>query len=722
MLIEDLIRLGRPVLESGLEAREILRLITDAADDRVKNFYRHVIVVELPPEGTEGEPAVLRVQKWQVEQQVVGKKPEIDVDVERALGAPFVIPSGGSVKHAQGRYGVPVYPMWNLHYLLFRESADGIRGFLEGRLTKTSGFTINEAVLIDVSVRLHQMMTELPFDPRENWLGVLVLARCGKGDSYSLENSESLQAIAQSALYPGRFIRPNDQKVLEGYWAAKIEEGAEFGRRDGPCTITGEGDSAVSAYCKAWPWALIEWTCPIPHGGGSRGLLKTKETLLAGIALSEASYRALTLGANLFHGLTRKLHHVVLPELFAPVENRDRQNAARNRRLGDLTTILGSAFLLPLRDTTLSDPADRDEFACRIVAMLNAPLPPEPMADGYLTDVIGFDMMLPEELNRDEFRLTLVYFSSGGKAADVHLRAYIQDVLPSTAGRLKKLVRPCREQMTELLRLLLPNASEGRRNYLNPRYQSVPYLLGRGYGGSHLWTVLEQCLHRRPLDSRPVLAHVAARIGSVVPGWPDSWSDVLDEVIFLLVCRDFIHRYNREVAHPPKEDPMPMRPWQDLIRAYERDPIEQMEFTVAELGFASGLVLHRFNGFYTYSQGRDKDFLKHRVLTFGADLGPRDVVRAVGAIRTVAAKFDDLRGMVETGQLAYYPEEERKRHTGDFQRRLGVVLNALERFRNDLDKGRDEFMTGFWSGYCLQGYDRPRKPKTEEAKQGGGEQ
>src|SRR5437762_10273377 len=31
---------------------------------------------------------------------------------------------------------------------------------------------------------------------------------------------------------------------------------------------------------------------------------------------------------------------------------------------------------------------------------------------------------------------------------------------------------------------------------------------------------------------------------------------------------------------------------------------------------------------------------------------------------------------------------------------------------SELDKKRDDFMTGFWSGYCLQGYDRPRKTNT----------
>ena len=38
----------------------------------------------------------------------------------------------------------------------------------------------------------------------------------------------------------------------------------------------------------------------------------------------------------------------------------------------------------------------------------------------------------------------------------------------------------------------------------------------------------------------------------------------------------------------------------------------------------------------------------------------------------------------------------------------------LERQSGNLDKCRDEFMTGFWSGYSLQGYDRPRKPKEKD--------
>jgi hypothetical protein len=159
MLIEELIRLGRPVLESGLDPREVLKLITDAADERVKNFYRHVIVVELPPKGNTGEPAVLPVQNWQEEQRVKDKKkPEIKVDVQRALGAPFILPTGNPI-NAQGRY-IPAYPAWGKHFLRFRESPEAVTAFLAKRLARTPNFSMNQAFLNRVGERLHQAVVQ----------------------------------------------------------------------------------------------------------------------------------------------------------------------------------------------------------------------------------------------------------------------------------------------------------------------------------------------------------------------------------------------------------------------------------------------------------------------------------------------------------------------------------------------------------------------------------
>lgn len=701
MLIEELIRLGRPVLESGLDPREVLRLITDAADDRVKNFYRHVIVVELPAGGSDAEPAVIPVQNWQVEQAVAGKKkPDIDVDVERALGAPFSLPAGGNPLQPQGRYGLPVYPIYDPHFEAFSESADRAYQFLTGRIERTPGFPLADVVLEQVAKRVHTLVTSV-YDGSDKWLGVLVLARCEPHGFYRYGDRDTRTHVGRSPLAAGRYIEPDGARIADAVWAARVEEGAAMGRRDGPCSITGTGEAVVAAYCKAWPWAFPTWTCPVPQGGNT-------DLLVEGIGLSETSYRALTLGANLFHGLTRRLHHVVLPELFAPVENRDRQNAARSR--SKLPEIFGSALLLPLVDATLAEPANRDDFARRIVAMLNAPASSEPLADRYLTAVTGFDVLLPDELNRDDFHLTLVYFSGDVSRGDVHLRAYIQEVLPSTAARLKKLVRPCREQMVELLRLMSPNASEKQRAYLATCYQSVPYLLVRGYGGSHLWTLLEECFHRRPLDDQRVVSHVAARIRSVVPRWPESRFEVIDEVIFLLVCRDFINRYNRAVAEPPKEDPMPMRPWRELLEMIDKKPPGEMRFqSVAELGFGCGALIRGFSVWYwkaTKVGDKGKDYLKQRVLTFGADLSPEVIWRvALGKLCDVAARY----------------ETEKRRLGRAFRERLGVLLTEFEQQGEQVKSKRDEFMTAFWAGYCLQGYDRPRKPKVATADTKGGE-
>jgi hypothetical protein len=240
----------------------------------------------------------------------------------------------------------------------------------------------------------------------------------------------------------------------------------------------------------------------------------------------------------------------------------------------------------------------------------------------------------------------------------------------------------------------------------------VPYVLARGYGGSHLWALLEACLLRRQLDERPVVAHVAARIRSVVSRWPKSRLEVADEVIFLLVCRDFIRRYNRAVAEPPKEDAMPMRPWRELLEMIDKGPPAAMSFeSVAELGFGCGALVRRFARWYwkaTEAGDQGKDYLKQRVLTFGADLTPEAVWRvALGKLCDVAARY----------------ETEKRRLPRAVRERLGVLLTELERWADQFKAGpgRDEFMTAFWAGYCLQGYDRPRHPRAAAAATKGGE-
>lgn len=686
MLIEELFRLGRPLVKDGLDADELLRLITDVGDERVRNFYRHVFVVELPPEGSDAEPAVLPMQVWGSELD-----DDFRVDTERAVGAPILLPSGGNPLHPQGRYGIPVYPCWDAHFQAFRQSTDSTLGFLRGRIERTLRLSLREAQVQAVAEQLHRAVKAIPVNPREKWLGVLILARPGEEGIYRYTPRRILSAVGESALAPSRFLVPDLERILERLWAARLAEGAEQGSRSGFCSFSGKGQEVVSPYCTVWPWAFLTWTCPLPQAG-------TAELLVEGIGLAEPSYRALTAGACVFRRLTRLVDSIVVREVFAPAADREGRNLTSRRNLSDLPRIYGSTFLLPVQDRDPPEPDARNEFVKGIRAMLEPPRKEGSLADRYLDSVLGFEAFLPEEMDRDDYRLTLIYFSGDPSRGDIHLRAYLQDVIPSTVRLLSDLARETAEEAVQLLRLLIPGATERQVGYYSTCYRSVPYLMARAYGGSHLWTVLEQALHRRPLDLRRLTANASARMASLVPRWPKSRNDLFDEVLFYQCCRSFVERYNRGLATSPKEDAMPMRPWRELIRAVESGSITELEYqSVAELGFGCGVLLRRFSRLYWQATkvGKEgKDYLKHRVLTFGADLTPELV---------------DKQGLKGTFEVA--AKIKTIRFGRNLRERVGHAMTEFDRLYQNR-ANRDDFMTAFWSGYALQGYDRPRKGET----------
>jgi hypothetical protein len=140
----------------------------------------------------------------------------------------------------------------------------------------------------------------------------------------------------------------------------------------------------------------------------------------------------------------------------------------------------------------------------------------------------------------------------------------------------------------------------------------------------------------------------------------------------------------------------------------KKPPSEITTQTVAELGFCAGALIRRFAVWYwkaTKVGTEGKDYLHHRVLTFGADLTPEVVWRiGLGKMCDAAARY-----------------ENDKRQLGrTFRERLGVVLTEFDRLREQVRGERDEFMTAFWAGYCLQGYDRPVKPRGKPAGAKGG--
>lgn len=103
----------------------------------------------------------------------------------------------------------------------------------------------------------------------------------------------------------------------------------------------------------------------------------------------------------------------------------------------------------------------------------------------------------------------MVYYTESN--AEIHLRAVVEDVLPSVTVKLQEIIDLALQQVVPV-RKALGLKGEG---WVAERYGSLPYLLVRAYGGCYLWTVLSEVLHRRPLSGRRFAAGAASRMNGL---------------------------------------------------------------------------------------------------------------------------------------------------------------------------------------------------------------
>ncbi len=112
----------------------------------------------------------------------------------------------------------------------------------------------------------------------------------------------------------------------------------------------------------------------------------------------------------------------------------------------------------------------------------------------------------------------------------------------------------------------------------------------------------------------------------------------------------------------------------------------------------SGALIKRFSRTYFKAMKSSKtnpDFLRDRVLTFGSDLRPS------------AVHDKGLRMIMELpGRLLSLNRSR------DLEERTGAAIAAFQQARDQIEKHKDAFITAFWSGYALEGHDRPPKLKT----------
>jgi hypothetical protein len=659
VIAEQLIRSGRAFLQGVSSPAVLLEMISDSDDDKTKNFWQHVVIVEVDPNNK--RTAVQPVQSWGSWHTPEGKKKPDFVPDERIARAPVFLPSGGNPLHAQGFYGFPIYPVWEKHWTAFAEHPKGVRSFLAPRLEKTADVDLSEEMLEQICRQVHEVAKAHESDGKV--LAVMILAIASEGSTFYLSPAPCADGqIALSQLIPNHAICADAKVMLERIWEAKAKEGEEKGRLEqGVCAFTGKRGPVISGDNKSWPWFTTTWQAPFPEIFGDTDHVYR-------LAFSLEAYKHLTVGATLFGKLTKQLDYNLNKQLFAPVDSAGgRENAMRGQVK---STVFGSAIVTPLLDSVNLGEDDKQAFAYGLQTKIEH-RGRRRGASLLLSNLLGYDEDLPPELLNDQFRLTSIYFSGDPTRADIHLQAVIEDVVPSVLVKINTLL----EETSDWAQGFYTD----RQAWLHQRMKSLPFLLVSAYGPSSLWMYLSDVLHTQALPWEPFVRGVAHRCDELSHNLTDHSLGLRNEAVLYATFRHFFDLYHRAFGLERRA----MRPWQELVKNISSTSVHEMTFQdVEEVGFAAGYLVRQFSRQY-FRAANEKDYLQHRVMTFGSDLTP-DVIyrRALGKLPEYAMRVN-----------AHLSE--------DFRQRLGVWLSAYPSMKSDVKKHSDEFMAAFWAGYML---------------------
>ena len=690
MIISDLIKIGQAIAQTDLDPKEVIELITSIQEPGARNFYRHVFVVEIDSTTDNDQIHVHQYLDWTDLQTINGKEIQVP-NRNKACAAPFILPSGGNPRNAQGIYSLPTYIVYEKDFFRFAQDPTAIKKFLVARLERTIQIHLTDEEITQISLGLNKRFAQCDTDSKEKILGVIMLCkveRSGGIFSYGDDLSNSIRSVTvnPSYFYPGENIVADLQKMLPLLWEAKIAEGAEKGQINeedgGECCFCKRKTTVVSSYAKAWPWLTTTWEAPLAQS------LKDK-LLVEAIALCQECYQNLTLGASCFNSMTVLMPTWLTREIFSPNITQSSRDSAKRK----IDRIFGGVYVLPLLDQWFTGQERSQEFIDAYLDMRGS----GSAAQIHLDQIIGLEYGLPVEFSSDLFRLTIMYYSGDPGRADIHLRAIIEDLLPSVAVRLKNILDDVQAYAASIYLTLMPLAKETQVATVRRNYGSLPYLLANAYGSGYVWQALEAALHQRPLSDQQMVSATLVRINEVSRKLPDQLWQLKLEVLFYLAFRYFLHCYNREILN--LKEVTELRSWQELQDHIASAPIADLTVeSVEELGFACGQLVGDFSRRYWHATRRStgsegKDYLQSRVMTFGSSITPEIVVHKA------MQKFADygMRVGMKMGTLQ------------DLLARTGVILTKYVELEEQVRREQDRFMLGFWSGYALSGSRKERQ-------------
>lgn len=697
MLSYDLIRMGSIIKQSNIRSFELLKLVSDNTNLQARNFLTNVIIIEI--DKTSGES---QISMWPIHEcgsyiEGIKKKKEFVPDTEQSIAYPFILPSGGNPLQPQGRYPVANYPIYDAQFKQFSERASVIETFISSRVKRTSGLILEEADIKEIAALIKNKLNQDNSFLTEKRLGLMVLVFIdGKNSPYFYSDNvlydKTNLLVGESKIYPGKYVKVNMDKIIDQFWDAKFEEGIICGSKDkGICTICGQFGPVVSGYNKSLYWFPITWEAPLSFGND--------KNIVKSIALCKECYCNLTVGADLFGSLSSLVDSSLVKEVFAPVssavvKNRIKMNTADN--------IYGSMIVLPLLDTVF----ENRELANEWIEVLQSSMDKSILSElrskksrkaRHLDNITGFKSTLPEDWANEDFRLTLIYFSGEPTKLNIYLRAIIEDILPPIAEMVQDLMNEVVEEINNVMNectVISEQSIERKKKQI----QSLPYLLASAFGAAHVWTTMQKVFKGRNIDKQLFIKNISLRMNQEAKLLPDSIFNLQQESVEYFAINSFLDKYNTRIAGQ-KGGENTMKSVKELINLTWEIPVEEMRFeSIDELGFAAGQIVQRFGKSY-YEGNNHKDFIKHRILTFGSSLTP-EVIRnkALGRMEEYIVMLD----------LKVSP---------DVLKRAAVVSMNFVKFEKEINLNKDRFMAAFWAGYSLG-----RKKRDENKQQQEGEE
>lgn len=677
MLSESIIRIGRAVKQGETSFRKKIRLLTDVGSENCKNYFRNAFIVEV----SESEADVQFLQLGDVVTE--DKKENFKVDTDRSTAFPIFYPNGGNPLHAQGVYALPCYLMYDPHMKALGDPDQFKKEFLLPRLHSTLQYKdMPEEKKEALADRIAALLKEkaVQWVKEEKQLGILMIYDASlsifqRDQERKIEDTRLW--ISASPLQPGSHLYLDGAAVLECIYEAKFEEAAELGKeRQAVSTFTNEiADEVVSIYNKSWLWLSPTWEMP-------RSISWKDDEWIKGIKVDKESYSAYLHGVQTLKGIQKSVSNAILKELFAPITSAE---AKKNMKGSSFEPIYGIPIVLPLLD------GNAQSLFEKYRKMLNNVDEKQNTGDLQMGILAGIDRMVPA--GEDDHRLTILYYSGDLSRGNMHIRAVIEDVIPSVAGAVEWIFHQLKVSKAVI------QAAFEMDSYPDRRIESLPALLANAFGPGYVWETLQAVLHKEPLRVERLYLTTSRKLNELAN--KEEYWQMKQELVFYYAFLFFIHQYENDVLQI-EGSVKTLADWDAFIESYKQGTLElnQLE-TVEQLGFAAGLLLKQFSNSYYQKKRKENpkaDFIKERVMIFGSKLTP-ELVWKNGLLRceTMSKQLEMRVG-------------------ANFHPVLGQTLLGFLEFQQQLVPEKEMFMTAFWSGYLLYKSDK----KNEMVEENGG--